>query len=150
MISIGPWWATASATTWLLVMKWPDRSSTKPEPVAPSFLPWYCANTCTVLGSTCCATEATEWLLAGSGAWETVPAAPRPPLTCPSREEVCQFSYAAPPTTPPTTPTNRARTDTTGHSQPGTPPRETGACGWTARRCVGPGAGKGRPEDTTS
>ena len=95
--------------------------------MAPSFLPWYCASTWIVLGSSCCATDATEWLLAGSGACETVPASERPPLTWPSRELVCQFSYAAPPTTPPTTPTSRASTETTGHSQPGTATVRCGA-----------------------
>ena len=45
--------SAASATTWLLVMTWPWRSSTKPEPVAPPFLPSYSATICTVLGSSC-------------------------------------------------------------------------------------------------
>ena len=71
-------------------MKCPDRSSTKPEPVAPSFLPWYCASTWIVLGSSRCATEATERLPAGSGACETVPESPSPPLTRPSVELACE------------------------------------------------------------
>ena len=94
-----------------------------------------------MLGSTCCATDATEWLLTGSGAWETVPAAPSPPLSWPSRELVCQFSYAAPPTTPPTTPIMRARTETTGHNHPGTRPRGDCDSGSVVSRWVGPGGG---------
>ena len=91
-ISIGPWWATASATTWLLVMKWPDRSSTKPLPVAPSFWPWYCASTWIVLGSRRWATAATEWLPTARGAFETVPESSSPPLTRPSVEPLWRFS----------------------------------------------------------
>src|SRR4051812_32644496 len=91
-ISIGPSCSTASATTWLLVMKCPDRSSTKPDPVAPSLRPWYCASTWTVLGSSRSATDATERLCDESGALDSVPASASPPLTWPSVEWLCRFS----------------------------------------------------------
>ena len=61
-----------AATTWLFVMMWPCRSSTKPEPVAPPRWPSYSARICTVLGSSRRATSATEPFSTGSGASETV------------------------------------------------------------------------------
>src|SRR6478609_5637832 len=114
---MGPSFSAASATTWLFVMKCPWVSSTKPEPVAPASCPWYCATICTVLGSTRCATAATDPFAAGSGDVEVAPVSCRPPATRPSRPgSEAQRSYAAPPSAPAVPPTIRASAQTTGQT----------------------------------
>src|SRR4051794_20655536 len=88
-ISIGPSCSTASATTWLLVMKSRAGSSTRRAPGAPPLRLWYCASTWTVRGSSRSATDATERLCDESGALDSVPASASPPLTWPSVEWLC-------------------------------------------------------------
>ncbi len=61
-------------------MMWPGWSSTKPEPVAPPSWPSYSAEIWTVLGSSSCATAATEVLppLIGAAVWTPVESSPAP------------------------------------------------------------------------
>ena len=61
-------------------MTWPASSITNPEPVAPPSWPSYSAEIWTVLGSSSCATAATEVLppLIGAAVWTLVVSSPVP------------------------------------------------------------------------
>src|SRR6478735_1851370 len=103
MTTIGPSSSAAEATTWLLVTTWPSRSRT--------------ATIWTVLGSSACATAATEPLSASSGAAVCVRTPLMPLSLVPGR--AASSSWIAPPARPPSMPTTRARQATAGQTHSG-------------------------------
>ena len=134
----------ASSTTWLLVITWPCRSSTNPEPVAPPASPSNSAEIWTVLGSSCSATAVTEPLSSGSGGAEigvdARRARPRPPRARRPRAPGPAMSPPLHRTGPaPARARPRRPTSTTAPGRPGS--REA----WSGSGRVAPYPSTGRP-----